>query len=455
MDFFLRGYSVSPATWFYLSLLLIIAVFFRFNRFWSLRNLDLGLLLSASPGLLMVEAGMGDGDPKFKTLGYTWLFAVSALILVRLLLDSALTRRPQFAQNLNGAGLAFLCVSAFVFLTAQAVTKPPAYLTQQTVESSKAIVERVATSEEKSAKAEFGPAAPLLSAPVEYLTQRLSAPTGVEADVLAVSILAIVAHLAVILGLLTVGQKLFGDPASGWAMATLYLLLPCTAYDVGAFNHVLPSALIVWAVVAYRTPLIAGSLIGLACGSMFFPIFLLPLWVAFYGRRGCLRFGSALVGIAAGILCSLAFTSANADAFIKKAIGTLDFAKLAFRGDVASAPLFWEEGAFLSLYRIPIVVAYFVMLISLTCWPRHKTVEHLLSYSAAIVVGTQFWYTQQGGVYLLWYLPLFLMVVFRPRLAHLRPPTLEDSAQSTASRTIAGPHTPRAASVVHRVHLFR
>src|SRR6478672_2810324 len=100
MQAILRGYDVNPATWFYLSLLLIVALFFRFSRVWSLRNFDLGLLLSASPGLLLVEA-----DPSLRTLGYSWLFAVSGLLLLRLLLDTVLTRRPQFAQNLNGAGM--------------------------------------------------------------------------------------------------------------------------------------------------------------------------------------------------------------------------------------------------------------------------------------------------------------------------------------------------------------
>ncbi len=55
MDVLLRGYEVNKETWFYLSTLLIIAVFFRFNRFWSLRNLDLVLLLLPAPGLLLVN----------------------------------------------------------------------------------------------------------------------------------------------------------------------------------------------------------------------------------------------------------------------------------------------------------------------------------------------------------------------------------------------------------------
>lgn len=453
MDTFLTGYNVSPATWFYLSFLLIIAVFFRFNRFWSIRNFDLALLLSASPGLLFLESG---ADEQMQTLGYTWLFGVSALILVRLLLDSVLTRRPQFAQNLNGAGLAFLCVSAFVFLTAQAMTKPNQHAAN--AEAASQVVS--GTGEDTPVLIPQTDEAPglaekMMTAPVAAVVDQL-APHVVSPQALAVRILAVCAHLAVVLGLLIVGHRLFGDPSAGWAMATLYLLLPCTAYSVGEFSHVFPAALTVWAFVAYRKPLISGALLGVACGAMFFPIFLLPLWAAFYGRRGILRFGLALVAVmAATMFGTFGFTSPDISSFLQTAMGKLDLSQLGFRS-VENVPLFWKDETFLSLYRIPIIVAYVALLVSLTVWPRLKTVEHLLAHSAAIVVGTQFWYTQQGGVYLLWYLPLFLMVVFRPRLTHLRPPMLEESAQSVATKPtgISNAGT-RSGSAIERMHLYR
>jgi hypothetical protein len=467
MESILRGYTVTPATWFYLSLLLIVAIYFRFSRLWSLRNFDLALLLATSPGLLLVEAGY-EGGPTLRTVGYSWLFAVSAVLLVRLLMDTVLTRRPQFAQNLNGAGMAFLCICTFVFLTAQAITKPPAkpIVLSELKADAKELPDEASDASVKSA-APVPPPRPAETAsnpltgalistpPVEIVAKGLSTPNGIPSEVLAVRILATIAHLAVVLGLISVGQRLFGDPLAGWAMATLYLLLPCTAYGVGEFNHVFPAALIVWAFVAYRKPAISGVLLGLACGSMFFPLFLLPLWAAFYGRRGWTKFAAALGCVMLVLVCGRALmTSVDANSFLAQAIGTLDVARLAFRSG-ENVPLFWDEGTIFSLYRLPIVVAYFAMLFSLTFWPRHKTVEHLLAHSAAIIVGTQFWFTQQGGVYLLWYLPLVLMVVFRPRLAHLRPPELDASAQATSTRVIAGPAGTRAGSTAGKLHLFR
>jgi hypothetical protein len=45
----------------------------------------------------------------------------------------------------------------------------------------------------------------------------------------------------------------------------------------------------------------------------------------------------------------------------------------------------------------------------------------LLALSTAILLGFQFWYADRGGAYVLWYLPLLLLLVFRPNLADRRP----------------------------------
>jgi hypothetical protein len=64
------------------------------------------------------------------------------------------------------------------------------------------------------------------------------------------------------------------------------------------------------------------------------------------------------------------------------------------------------------------------MLVGLTIWPRRKSLAHVIPCSAALVIGTQFWY-QQGGVYVLWYLPLLLLVVFRPLMTNHFAPELK------------------------------
>jgi uncharacterized membrane protein len=264
--------------------------------------------------------------------------------------------------------------------------------------------------------------------------------------------IAIFSHLLVFLGLVFVGRNLFGDVQLGLGMATLYLLLPCTAFDVAEVNHVLPAALTLWALVAYRRPMVSGALLGLACGIMFFPVFLIPLWAAFYGRRGFFRFSAALLLIGSVVCTTVALTSSGPGSFFSEITGTIHPEILSLETP-ESVDGFWLHSH--PYYRIPIIVSFFLLLIGLTFWPRRKSVEHLVSASAAIITATQFWYPQQGGVYVLWYLPLLLVAMFRPRLVHLQRTDETTEAQAKRSSQAPGPHTRAVGKPSERLHLFR
>lgn len=415
----LREYELNDATWFYLSLLLILAVFFRFNRVLSLRNLDLALLLSIAPGLLLLQRGYA--------FGYGWLFVVTGCLLVRLFSDSFWKRRPLLEQNLNPAGMAFLAVAAFVFVVSSALTASVTEETVETVRRANEMLKRQDTTLEQPTtdESQAGPTARLVAAPVVRASDLVVSGGSPEpknrwaVEQIAARATAVLAHFAVVAGLWMLGKRLFGDANSGLAMATLYLLLPCTSMDVGKVNHVLPAALIVWAFVTYRNPLVSGGLLGLACGTLLFPLFLLPLWVVFYGKQGAARFVIALGAVAAVLAASLLLTSADSDSFITQIRGSIDWSSLKMNSDALG---FWSthDGA----YRIPVIITFFVMLLTLTFLPREKNLDHLLGHSTAIIVATQLWYPQQGGAYVLWYLPLLLAVMFRPKLTSQTPPVI-------------------------------
>jgi hypothetical protein len=426
MEAILQGYEVNGPTWFYLSSLLILAVYFRFNRIWSIRNLDLLLLLSLSPGLLLIAARPAD-----PAMGYVWLFTLSGALLLRTWFDPVLTRRPRLEQNLNPAGLTFLCLSAVLFLTTKIITEEPHDSAMATVRQANDLLNRQDTSQteeasEEGATIEEGakpsPTGTLIGAPLVPLTG------GVER--LAARWLAVIAHATVLLGLIFMGRWHFSDTNMGLAMATLYLLLPCTVLDVSKVNHVLPAAFLVWAIVFHSRPVVAGGLLGFACGTLFFPTFLLPIWLAFYWRRGALRFAASLVLVGALLLGSLALTSADSHSFTRQIFGSIDWNVLKFQSEEGVG--FWS--LYNPAYRIPVFSSFLVMLTVLSIWPLRKNLEHLLSHSAAVIIGTQFWYPHHGGQYILWYLPLLLLIVFRPRLAHL-PPTTKDEPAALAGHT--------------------
>jgi hypothetical protein len=472
MEEILSGYKVGSATWLYLSFFLIVAVYFRFNRIVTLRNGDLLTLLAISPGILLAKLGSSSG--------YVWLFIVCGILMLRLIFDGYFTRRPRLEQNLNTPGLTFLCAVAFVFLSIHAWTSDEVpESTVRTVEAAGRLLKRQ-EAPAKSANqrdlpsddAKAGPAAAVLTAPIVSAIPQLAATISAEPKhagsstinaVYAARIASIIAHLLVIAALVCIGRWHFGDQPIGMAMAALYMLLPCTSYDVGRLNHVLPAALILWAIAAYRRPILAGGLMALACGTLFFPVFLLPLWFLFYDRRGAARFGVGLAAVGVVLSGSLILTSVDTTSFLNQMIGAaIDWPALSFRDNLSGG--FWQPE--IAAYRIPVFVAFCAGAIVISIWPRQKTLEHLIANSAAIIIGTQFWYPQQGGVYSLWYVPLLLVVIFRPTLSQLEPPRFSrrdavdqpanvpaapelvasgTPASGNGARLRSGKNTPRAA----------
>ena len=100
-----------------LSVLACLTVFFKFSRFWSVRNIDLLLLFVLVPGILLILGRPGNVPEK----AYIWLFVGSGLWMVRCLLDLGLTRRPLLEPNLNAPGLLCLSIGLLGLMLAETV----------------------------------------------------------------------------------------------------------------------------------------------------------------------------------------------------------------------------------------------------------------------------------------------------------------------------------------------
>ena len=109
---------------------------------------------------------------------------------------------------------------------------------------------------------------------------------------------ALAAQFALLLGMVLIGAYHFESIQTAMAAAVLYLLLPYIGQMGGRIDHAVPGALLVWAMLAYRRPVVSGFLLGLAGGLVFYPLFLVPLGCSFYWQRGLRRY---LVGTALGI----------------------------------------------------------------------------------------------------------------------------------------------------------
>jgi hypothetical protein len=402
---FLDFHLPNAATWFYFSLLLAGALFFKFNRLLSVRNWDVFTLFLLVPGfLLLMQARLTDpADPAREWLllaGYVWLLAGSGYFFVRCLFDLALVRRPALAPNLNLSGLAWLAAALFVCLGAVAVRRPVDADTP---------VGRPSVVEDELKRQAAGQVRQLTGAGAEDTATRFWVERGT----------ALLCHLAIVAALVLIGASHFQDATAGMAMATFYLLLPYTAYHVGQVHHVWPTALLLWAVYCYRRPTFAGLFLGLAAGGAFFPLVVLPAWLSFYHRRGVGRFaGFCALGAAASLGLTALVLALDGRPLISTLTQTFNLADwLPWR--VPDTESIWRGTHW--AYRLPVFIAYAAFVLTTLFWPNPKNLAQVIALSAASLIGVQFWYADQGGVYVLWYLPLLLLLVFRPNLSDRQP----------------------------------
>ena len=458
---------IHVTTWGYLSSLLLIGLFFKFNRFWSVRNLDLMVLILIAPGLLLVQVGhqnkarlvprmsgvpasdalsaeqalatrgSGENQPanpapgelaestsisdaastpetidveaefavqtaqqkllqdsrQIERAGYLWLFVTGGLLLIRLLVDPQMIRRPLLEPNLTSGGLAFIGCSLFVFLIANVISSNPTTSQLKSGAPGNPMLQEV--TEFTNLPDEKLPSGVPLPAPDRQLTQSA----------------AVVAQLAIMLGIICVGHWHFHNLKMGLGPAVIYLLLPSAAITPGQLAHVLPAALLVWAIVWYRYPLVSGALVGTAIGTIYYPLFLFPLWLSYYWRKGWKRFlAGALVASSAMALVSGWMTSGERP-FLEMLQQMYGIMRPRMEGLSGIWDLGWDP-----IYRLPVLFAFAALSITFAVWPAQKNFGTLLNCSATIMLATQFWHGNNGGIYLEWYLPLVLLTMFRPNL---------------------------------------
>lgn len=492
----------DPTTWVYLSSFLMIGLFFVFHRFWSLRNLDIILLILLAPGFLIVYEGrrrqlieweesqaraaefeeqqavmavtgelpeqpetppQADGDANgtdpterrpaeqsddreparvtpptvsdeteaeaidtdvvddseeatftprdIERYGFVWLLAVQLVILVRLLADPLMVRRPLLDPNLTNGGLMFIGVWLFIFLMANVITSTPRLQVEHGPRlgpgySLMNMLPALPTQPVPEAVAPDGRAP---EQPDGRAPEQIETPEQQRLYVMLARILAIAAHLAIIVGVIAIGYRHFGNPRAGVGGAAIYLLVPYTAQMTGRVDHALPAALLIWALLCYRRPMIAGLFLGTAAGLVYYPLFLLPLWISFYWKLGVARFAGGVVIALATMMSLLVIDGSEPlSRHLMRMFGLMMPQMQDLRGVWG---LGWEP-----IYRLPILVAFMLLSGFFAVWPAQKNFGTLISCTAAIMVASQFWHAYGGGLYLAWFLPMLLLTIFRPNL---------------------------------------
>lgn len=419
---------VNPTSWAYLSSLLMLAMYFKFNRVLSVRNLDLFLLIFLAPGLLLVQWAWENKEAgnalTIEHLGFLWLLTTELVLFIRLLADNAMVRRPLLDPNLNAAGLMFMGSSLLFFLMANVVTGDPKAEDLLPGRTTAEVRDDATLGEPQNSFETDGPGFFLF-----YRMPRIATQTVIKAQPATerptalteyreerriqeatTRVVAIMSHVLIVLGMVLVGHRHYSNIAMGLAAATMYLLLPYTALWTGSVLHAMPAALLVWSIVFYRWPLVAGMMIGLASGTVYYPAFLIPLWCSFYWNRGLKRFLGGVLLILGVLVATLAFTATTTDIFIDRLLQMFGL-RLPMNAELNGIWKFWNP-----VFRYPLIAAFVALSIGFTMWPYQKNLATLISCTAAIMAAAQFWHAYDGGVFIAWFLPLLLLVIFRPNL---------------------------------------
>ena len=178
----------------------------------------------------------------------------------------------------------------------------------------------------------------------------------------------------------------------------------------GNLEHTLPASLMVLAMLTYRQPLIAGFMFGLAAGLVYYPLFLLPLWLSFYWNKGL---GRLLIGV----VVSLCFLS-----LLLLIQGTNSFSEHLQQMYGLWLPKMdglegiWGPDRVPADFRLPVLAACFLLSASFVFWPSRKNLGSLICGTAAIMMAVQFWHGFGGGLYMAWFLPFAVLTIFRPNL---------------------------------------
>jgi hypothetical protein len=244
-------------------------------------------------------------------------------------------------------------------------------------------------------------------------------------DIRSAQSVVLVFDLLAMLGLFLFGTK-YADSTTGVLLALVFALCP---YVIGAgagglqwASHIAAIPFVVFALVYVSRPLLAGLLLGFGCGMLFYPVFLVPLWLGFYikssGRTAALKFiaGFALVGILC-LLMILALTEpggeyagmSSIEAFLSDTVVQQQFRE----GYGTSEFSFWGQYPTICKWaKAPTSILFLLFCLVVGFIPRRMDIKRLVALTASVLVATQFVQSHGGGSYIGFYIAPFIITLF-------------------------------------------
>ncbi len=191
------------------------------------------------------------------------------------------------------------------------------------------------------------------------------------------------------------GRTLAATLGFGWAA------YPYTAFALESnSNDTLVALLLVATLLALARPAARGAILALATLTKFAPIVLAPM-LATYGSRAR-WFVAAFV--ATGVLLMLWPA-------LDPGLATFYERTLSYQADRDSPFSIWGQIPSLEPLRIAILVGVGALSLSLTFWPKRKTLTQAAALAAALLIGLQLAAQHWFYLYIVWFYPLLLVAV--------------------------------------------
>ena len=425
--------------WFSSAITLLVV--FPFRRPFRLQSLDVLVLLSVFPLVMLVWGH------RFET--YVTLFVVTGYLSLRCLWKAFARSSTVEATNVPTSRLAGILLLVLVAHLQAVVTRGPddsgiwsAFGGQYLWRHGRLPYGQI------GGGATYGPLLYAINAPLTYLLPP-TAPAGEpgapgqrvivdrhniehvgyrNCDFLPAKLLVLVFDLALLIGLLVIGRQ-SESVQLGLVIALVYAVSGLTiARDLLFISHVAPTTCVVLAIACRRHAIASGVLLGCGAAILFWPAFLIPLWLGYFGSRGLGPLLKSAVAITVVGLTAVAAVWLFTEPVEHRGPLTV-FLDSTWRHQEGGGPYSHSEfglwgqwirrqpGSAREIDTVKKIVcaSYFALCLLPTVFVfRRQPVPAmtLIALSAFFALGLQFWKTHGGGLYTGWYFPLTVATLF-------------------------------------------
>ena len=226
-----------------------------------------------------------------------------------------------------------------------------------------------------------------------------------------------------IAGLLVLGWRIAGM-RMGIGLALAWSAFPFTAFALSTnSNDSLVAATLIWGLVVARHPVGRGLMLGLALATKFAPAILLPLW----SRRPFPRPapGRQLLPFAGGLALGAVLTGwvllldggDGVSAFWSRTIG--------YQLGRDSPFSIWGQNPGLRPVQIGLMVIVAIAALAVLRWPRRLDMLTMTALSGALLIGIELTLTHWFYLYIPWFLPFALIAMVPEWPPPVRAPRAE------------------------------